>query len=70
MSDKLTGLYDDICKDAKTQFEVFQRGFSTAASSMRERAINAVRSVANKESSTVDINKVINAIGSLSDISE
>lgn len=66
MSDKLTELYNEWVNtktEVPTEFQCFQAGFTSAAVSMRERAMKAI-------DGKTDINEIKNAIGSLSDIPE
>ena len=63
MADKLTELFEAAQKANPnvSDFVSFQTGFTQAAVSMRTRAVAECQK-------TKDINKVINAVGSLSDI--
>lgn len=65
MADKLTQLFENAQKSNPnvSDFTSFQAGFTTAAVSMRTRAMAVVDK--NK-----DVNKIKNGIGSLSDIPE
>ncbi len=65
--DKLQEMFkkwnDNIAVAPATEFQAFQGGVTAGAVSMRDRAVEAVRS-----NSAGDVNAIINAIGALSDI--
>lgn len=68
MADALTKIYDKYIVDGNlagkqegVSLACFQAGFTAAAVSMRNRAIKAAQG-------KTDVNQIINAIGSLSDI--
>ena len=67
MPDKLTEMYQDfqIKNKNATEFQAFQAGVTAGAVAMRERAMKAAREALDPSG---DLNEVLNAIGSLSDI--
>lgn len=65
-ADYLTEQYNKFINEAQslpTKFQIFQRGFTLAATSMRNRAIKVAQS-------KTDQNETINGIGQLPDIPE
>ena len=67
MADKLTEMYNKAnVPPPDSNFQLFQRGVTAGAVSMRTRAMEAVRKL--DHPALGDLDDVINAIGQLSDI--
>lgn len=64
MADTLTKLFDDYKTKTTdpSEFQLFQAGFTAAAVSMRQRAMEVV------DKNSKDVNAIKNGIGQLSDI--
>lgn len=67
MADKLTEWFNDEVLDDMTSMQVFQAGVTKGAVSMRDRAMKAVQNDPKLPKESL-LNKITNAIGSLSDI--
>lgn len=70
MPDKLVDLFNELSKKGLTDFQIFQQGYSAAAVSMRQRAMEVCGKGYPGKPKESAINEITNGIGALPDIAQ